>query len=254
MFDIKEKIVLITGASGGIGYAIAKEFAKRGAKLVLISRSRGFRKRFYKNFRNSKNKNLVLQADLYREEDIDRIIKETIAKYGKIDVLINCAGVNIRKKLKDYTSEDWDEILDLNLKSVFLVSQKVAEIMKKRAHGKIINISSIQGIICWKVGEANLAPYCASKAGLISLTKSFALELAKYDIRVNAICPGVVDGKWAKSLKKNPKIYKEIISKTPLGKLAKNKDIVGPALFLASKASNHITGQVFIVDGGWTIE
>ncbi len=254
MFDIEDKIVIITGASGGIGYAIAREFHQRGANLVLTSRSKDFQKRVSRDLKSLKNKNFVIQADLYKEKDIKKIVDFALRKFGRIDVLINCAGVNIRKKLGNYTSEDWDKILDLNLKSTFLIMQKVSKVMKKNSSGKIVNISSMQGVICWKPGEANLAPYCASKSGLISLTKSFALELAEYNITVNAICPAVVDGKWAGDIKKDKKIYKDIITRTPLRRLAKNEDIVGPALFFASKASDFITGHALLVDGGWTIE
>ena len=255
MFDVKGKIVLITGASGGIGMAISKAFADLGAKFALVSRSDEFKKIVSREIKNSKYNPFILKADLGNEDDIERIVKEIEDKYKKIDILINCAGVNIRKNIDDYTSEEWDLILNVNLKSIFTLTNKVANIMKEYSYGKIINISSIQGVICWTGdGKFNLAPYCSSKAGLISLTKSFALALAAHNINVNVICPAVVDGKWAWKLKDDPAIFDDIIRRTPLKRLAKNSDLVGPALFLATEASNYVTGHTLMVDGGWTVE
>ena len=255
MFKINGKCVMITGAAGGIGMAIAKAFASLGAKLALVSRSDGFEDVVAQEINNPKFEPFLLKADLKREDDIERIVRETEDNYKRIDVLINCAGVNIRKNIDDYTSEEWDLILNVNLKAIFTLTNKVAKVMKKYSYGKIINISSIQGIICWTGnGKFDLAPYCASKAGLISLTKSFALALAPYNINVNVICPAVVEGKWAQSLKDDPELFEDIMKRTPLKRLAKNSDIVGPALFLASEASSFVTGHTLMVDGGWTIE
>jgi len=255
MFDIDGKVVMITGAAGGIGFAIAQKFAGLGAKLTLVGHSDGLKEQVEKHIKTPKFKPLVMKAELTDEGDIDRIVNDTERTWGRIDVLINCAGVNIRKKMDEYTSEEWDWILNVNLKAVFFLSNKVASVMKNQSYGRIINISSIQGVICWfGTGEFALAPYCASKSALISLTKSFALNLAPFNITVNAICPGVVDGKWAKSLKDDPATYNDIISKTPLRRIAKNSDLVGPALFFASEASSFITGQALLVDGGWTIQ
>ena len=255
MFEINEKCVMITGASGGIGMAIAKAFADLGAKLALVSRSDEFKNIVSREIKNSKFEPFILKADLAKEDDIERIVRETEDNYKKIDVLINCAGVNIRKNIDDYTTEEWDLILNVNLKAIFILTNKVANLMKKYSYGKIINISSIQGIICWTGdGKFNLAPYCLSKAGLISLTKSFALALAPYNINVNVICPAVVDGKWAQDLKGDPVLLDDIMRRTPLKRLAKNSDIVGPALFLATEASSYVTGHTLMVDGGWTIE
>lgn len=255
MFAIDGKVVIITGASGGIGAALTESFGKLGAKMSLVSRTGDFKEFIVRHRDNFRHEPLALKADLVKEEDLDEIVKETKDKWGRIDVLINCAGVNIRKEMDEYTSEEWDKILDINLKSVFLLTNKVAHVMKKHSYGKIINISSIQGVICWGMpGKFVLGPYCASKAGLISLTKSFAQALAPYNINVNAICPAVIDGKWAKDIKEDPVIYEDMLRRIPLKRLAKNSDIVGPALFLASDDSSYVTGHSLMVDGGWTIE
>ena len=255
LFDIEGKVVMLTGASGGIGSAIAESFAKLGAKLSLVGRSERIKKMVPKIIKKPKFKPLVLTADLSKKDDIERIVRETEDKFGKIEVLINCAGVNIRKKIDQYTSEEWDWILNVNLKSIFILTNKVAKVMKRWKYGKIVNMSSINGVVCWGgAGKFSLAPYCASKTALISLTKSFALDLAPYNITVNAICPAVVNGKWASSLKNDPVLYEDIISRTPLKRLLKSSELVGPVLFLSTDTSSYVTGHALLVDGGWTIQ
>jgi NAD(P)-dependent dehydrogenase (short-subunit alcohol dehydrogenase family) len=196
-----------------------------------------------------------LKADLSQEKEIDSIVNETIERFSRIDVLINCAGMNIRKRLTDYSSEDWDRVLNVNLRSVFLLSIKVSQNMKKTRYGKIVNISSIQSEICWTVNNSySPVPYCASKAGLNSLTRSFAVDLAPYGINVNAVCPSVLDGKWAGSYKEDKGIYNHIIERTPMKRFCTYDDIVGPVMLFASDYGNFITGQCLMVDGGWTLE
>ena len=182
------------------------------------------------------------------------IVDNTIEKYSKIDILVNCAGTNVRKKFNDYSVKDWDIIQDVNLKSAFLLAQKIIPFMKKSNYGKIVNISSIQSVICWNgCGDYSIAPYAVSKAGINALTRSMALDLGKYNINVNAVCPGVIDGKWAKSILSNRKYYKDIISKTPLQRLCTHDDIAGLVLLLCSDRGSFITGQSILIDGGWTI-
>ena len=184
-----------------------------------------------------------------------KVIALTEKKWEKIDILVNCLGMNIRKKIEDYSEEDWDKVLDVNLKSVFFMTQKVSEKMKTHSYGKIINISSMMGTLAWSgKGRFSLAPYSASKAGLISLTRSFALSLASYKITVNAICPAFVDTPLVAPLKKDSEIYNDIVSKTPIGRFANTSEISSPVLFLASDMSSYITGHALLVDGGWTIQ
>jgi gluconate 5-dehydrogenase len=254
MFDFNETVVMITGATGGIGLKLAQEFDKRNAKLSLTGRKIEKIEKVAETFHNMPS-HLVLMADLTDDEEIENIVEKTYNKYGRIDVLINCAGYNVRHKINEYSDNDWNDIFTINLKSIFRLCNSVSKHMINQKKGKIINISSIQSVICWpNNGRFSLAPYCASKAGVNSLTRSFALELAKYNINVNAICPSVVNGEWAKEMKKDPEIYHDIISRTPMGRLAEHDDILGPAMMFASGYSDFITGQCLLVDGGWTIE
>lgn len=252
--DFTGKVVMITGATGGVGIALAKAFADSGAKLALVGRRENM-KELFASVLPSSAEYLSLQADLSREEEIEMVVGKTISCFERIDVLINGVGINIRKHLAEYSSEDWDRIIGVNLRAAFLLSNRVAHFMKENRYGRIVNISSMQSAICWGgSGEFSPAPYCASKAGLNALTRSFALELAPYGITVNAVCPAVIDGKWAESLKSNKAIYDDIIRRTPMKRLCRHDDIIGPVMLFSSDDGSYITGQCLFVDGGWMIE
>ncbi len=255
LYEFSHRVVIITGAAGGIGLAIAKSFAELGAKLVLIDKSERLEEVVTNNFIKNDFEPVIHQADLTTAKTIESIVSDTVKKYGRIDILINVAGVNVRKKINEYSQSDIDLIFDVNVKSVFNMSNAVASIMKKYLYGKIINISSIQAVTCWSGnGKFSLAPYCASKSAVIALTKAFALDLAQYQINVNAICPAFVDTELVKAVKEDLELYQDIIRRTPLRRFAELKEIVGPVLFLASDESSFITGHSLLVDGGWTIE
>jgi len=251
----KNNVVIITGAAGGIGSAIAKAFLEAGARVALVDASEKLYSLFKENQAESECKLLLFQVDLQERGSNDKIINESIAKWGRIDILVNAIGVNVRKKLDDYTDQDLDWIYNINVKSIFQLSNSVAAVMKPQNYGKIINISSIQATTCWNgKGTFSLAPYCASKSAVIAMTKAFALDLAPYQINVNAICPAFVDTELVKPVRDDKILYDDIINRTPLGRFADPQEIVGPVLFLASNESSFVTGHALMVDGGWTIE
>jgi NAD(P)-dependent dehydrogenase (short-subunit alcohol dehydrogenase family) len=255
MYSVEDKIAIITGATGGIGFDLAKTFANLGAKVVMVDAKEQDLETIKSAFAGAKHQPLIITADLTKLEEIERSIALTEAQWHRTDILINCLGVNIRKPIENYTPEEWDKILDVNLKSVFFMTQKVSERMKINASGKIVNISSMMGIITWSgTGKFSLAPYSASKAGLISLTKSFALALAPHNITVNAVCPGFVDTPLVAAVKNDPVLFENIISRTPLGRFANTSEIVAPVLFLSTEASSYITGHALLVDGGWNVQ
>lgn len=255
MYSVEDKIAIITGAGGGIGFDLAKTFAKLGAKVVMVDAKAQDSETTKSAFSGAKHQPLIITADLTKLEEIERAIALTEAQWHRTDILINCLGVNIRKPIETYTPEEWDKILDVNLKSVFFMTQKVSERMKLNAYGKIVNISSMMGIITWDgAGKFSLAPYSASKAGLISITKSFALALAPYNITVNAVCPGFVDTPLVAAVKNDPVLFDDIISRTPLKRFAATSEIVAPVLFLSTEASSYITGHSLLVDGGWNVQ
>lgn len=251
----KEKVVIITGAAGGLGSKIARTFISEGAYTILVDSSEKLFDIFHHKNDQFPKTQLVMKADLTDINDIINIVETTDKTWGKIDVLVNTAGVNIRKKIDQYTEEEFDWIYNVNVKSIFRLSNQVASIMKRARYGRIINFSSIQGVTCWNgKGAFSLAPYSASKSAVIALTKAFALDLAKYQINVNAICPAFVNTELVRPVKEDKVLYKDIIARTPLGRFAEPKEIVGPVLFLASDESSFITGHSLLVDGGWTIE
>jgi len=250
MFNFNEKVVMIAGAAGGIGLEISKLFSDLGAKLILID------KRGFKNIREQDyNFPIIFNIDLTNGENIAKSVKEVKKKFGRIDILINCIGVNVRKKIDEYTNEEWDWMLTVNLRTIFNLTNKVTNIMKKNNYGRIINLSSIQAVTCWNgMGRFSLAPYGASKSALVSLTKSFALDLAKFNITVNAVLPAFVDTPLIKNLKEDKELYKDILMRTPIGRLATPLEVANAVVFLAAAESSYITGHALLVDGGWTIQ
>jgi len=251
----EDKVVVVTGAAGGIGTAISQAFLSEGANTVLVDSSEQLFNLYGGNKGEVQNHQIVLKVDLLKEDTVDAIVSASMSRWGKIDVLVNAIGVNVRKKIDAYTDQDFDRIYDINVKSIFKLSNAIAAVMKPCNSGKIVNFSSIQGTTCWNgKGSFSLAPYCASKSAVIALTKAFALDLAPYQINVNAICPAFVNTRLVKPVKDDKILYNDIIGRTPLGRFADPREIVGPTLFLSSSESSFITGHALMVDGGWTIE
>jgi 2-dehydro-3-deoxy-D-gluconate 5-dehydrogenase len=249
----KDKVVMITGATGGIGKTIASAFARESATLSLVGGDQDMENIIPLND-IPVDRVFTQNADLSREDEIARVVNETYLKYSKIDVLINCIGINIRKKMFDYTSEDWDKIHSLNIRAIFFLNREVAKFMITHQYGKIINISSIQSQIIWNGrGKFSITPYSASKAAVDALTRSFALDLAQYNINVNSICPSVIEGEYAKGLLTDVEMKEDILFRTPLNRLCKNSDLIAPTFLFASDSSSFITGQSLMVDGGWSI-
>lgn len=253
MFSVADDVVLVTGAAGGIGLAVAKGFANANARVVMIDKSASVVAAG--GALDGGDRILSIQADLTDSGEIRKAVLDTEAAFGRIDVLVNALGVNFRKNVQDYTSAEWDTIQDVNLKSVFEMTRQVVPVMQGRGHGRVISLASIQAAICWNGGgQFSLAPYCASKAGVVAITKAFALDVAQHGITVNAICPAFVDTPLVAPVKNDPELYGDIVARTPIGRFANTDEIVAPVIFLASRESSYITGQAIMVDGGWTIQ
>ena len=242
---LQGKCAVITGASRGIGREIALKYAKEGANIVL-------------NYRNSETEalqlkeeldklgsdTLIIKANVSDFEEAERLIKEAKEVFGRVDILVNNAGITKDNLIMRMKEEDFDSVIDVNLKGAFNCLKAVTPIMIRQKEGKIINMSSVVGVI----GNAGQVNYCASKAGLIGMTKSLAREIGGKNINVNAIAPGFIDTDMTKVLSEDQK--KNIMSQVPLKRLGQADDIANLALFLASEQSNYITGQVIHVDGG----
>lgn len=248
---LKNKIAIVTGSRRGIGRGIVEAFAKQGANVVVSDINLKHCEKVCKNIKKKyKVKAIAVKCDVSNSSEVKDMINTTVKKFGKIDILVNNAGIFFSKPFLEYTEEDWNKIININLKGNYLCSQAAAKVMIKKKNGKIINITSIAGII----GYPGAAAYCASKGGIITLTKEMALELASYKINVNAIAPGAIDTKMTAFLKKNKKLYKQTLAIIPLHKMGKPVDIAMAAVYLASDESNYVTGHTLIVDGGWTIQ
>lgn len=243
-----DKVAIVTGASGGLGAEIAKAFSREGALVVaLAGRNVEAAEKVAGEITASGNRAVAGSIDVSSPSSVDRVIEGIHKEFGRIDILINNAGITKDNLLIRMNEEDWDAVLDVNLKGVFLCTKAVARAMMKKRYGKIINISSIVGIN-GNLGQGN---YSASKAGVIGFTKSMAKELASRGIRVNAIAPGFIETDMTDVLKEE--IKDEMIKNIPLKGFGKPHDIANLVVFLAGNKSDYITGEVIRVDGGMAI-
>lgn len=245
---LKDKVAIVTGASRGIGQAIAVAFAAQGAKVVISATSIDNLKETA-DLINAINKGscILTQANVSIGDEVNEVVKKALDTHGKVDILVNNAGITKDNLLALMPEKDWDDVLLTNLKSVFLFTKACCRPMVKQRSGVIINITSVIGI----TGNAGQANYAASKAGIIALTKSSAKELAKRNIRVNAIAPGFIQTRMTRKL--GDDLKQKVLEQIPLGRLGEPKEIADVAVFLASEASRYITGQVLVVDGGLVI-
>ncbi|MFC1505656.1 SDR family NAD(P)-dependent oxidoreductase [Thermoproteota archaeon] len=243
---LQDKVAIVTGAGRGIGRAIAKNFASEGAKVVInYSKSEKESQSLAQEIKNDGGTALVVKADVSKPNDVKELVKKTMDEFGRVDILVNNAGVLIPARFLDSTEEMWDMTIDVNLKGSYLCSKEVATIMLDQKKGKIINISSVCGLV-QKTALGN-TPYVASKAGVIGLTRSLAVNLGP-TINVNAIAPGVIDTDMVSFF--TPERMNVIVDETPVKRIGKPEEIAAAALFLASDESDYITGEVITVSGG----
>ncbi len=248
-FSLKGKVILITGASRGIGQAAAIGLAQMGADVVIASRKLPDLEKVAEEVRKAGSKCVPVAAHIGKTEEIDNLVKRVLEEFGKIDILVNNAATNpTMASAIDVDERTWDSIMNLNLKGLFFLSQAVARVMRGKGGGKIINVASVAGI------TPDILPiYSISKAGVIMATKVMAQQWAPYNIRVNAIAPGLTKTRFSEALWKNPDILKMAMTRTPLARPAEPEEMVGAMIYLASDASSYVTGQVIAVDGGMTI-
>ena len=247
--SLKNKVVLLTGASRGIGHATAIGLAEAGADLAIASRKLPDLEKVATEIKKLGRKCVPIATHVGRIEEINSLVKKVLDEFGKIDILVNNAATNpSMASAMDIDDRAWDSIMNLNLKGLFFLSQAVARTMKERGGGKIINIASIAGI-----SPDILAVYSISKAGVIMATKVMAQQWGQYNIRVNTVAPGLTKTKFSEALWGNPDILNIAMSRTPLARPAEPEEMVGAILFLASDVSSYVTGQVLAVDGGTTI-
>ena len=247
---LKGKFAIVTGARRGIGKAIAVAFAAAGADVAIcdIVLDDGLLDGTRMELEKLGSRPAAFAANVSRREDVEKMAQRALEAYGKIDVLANCAGVWIPgQTLIECSDENWDKVIDTNLKGTYLCCQAVGKIMVRQQSGTIINMSSQVGL----TPGAGAGAYSISKAGIIMLTRQLALELSEYRIRVNALAPGIVKTDFNSAFWKEPAVEKQSAAMVPLGRLAEPEDIAQAALFLASDAAGYITGEVLSINGGW---
>ncbi|MFH1012791.1 MAG: glucose 1-dehydrogenase [Candidatus Peregrinibacteria bacterium] len=244
LFDLSGKVAIVTGGNRGLGKAMAMALAQAGAHVVIAgildvdasAKSLG-------------GKAMGVQVDVTQKKQIDAMVKKVLAKFGRIDILVNNAGVYCPTPVQTMKEQDWDKIMNVNLKGSLLCAQAVGRHMVQCKSGNIINVASIAGLMAF----ASSAAYNASKAALIMLTKTLATEWAPYHVRVNAICPGIFATDMTQGLLKDKGFQGMINTKVPLGRYGMPEELMGAALYLASDASSYTTGHALVVDGGWTV-
>lgn len=246
--ELENKTVVVTGGSKGIGKDIALTFAKLNANVVISGRSKNALQETLDELQTYNKRCIAVSGDLSDINEVKRLIDTAAETFGTIDVLVNNAGVNIAKPAMEVTEEDWDTVLDLNLKSAFFASQAAAKYMLEQNSGRIINIASQMAF----VGFAKRAAYCSSKGGLVQLTKALAVEWAKAGIRVNAVAPTFIETELTANMFEDEEFKREVHSRILLDGLSQPKDISGAVLYLASDLANFVTGETIKVDGGWT--
>jgi len=250
MFNLKDKVAIITGARRGMGKSHALTLAKAGAKVVVADISQEDCEMVVEEIKKNGGEALAVKCDVTKKEDIDNMVKVAVGKWRRIDILVNNAGICQFKPFLELTEEEWDRTLDINLKGYFLCAQAAAKEMVKQKSGKIINIASVaSGQV--GIGFPTLAHYSASKGGIIALTETLAVELAPYNITVNAISPGMIETLMIAPIKESPEQEKEVLKRIPLGRTGNPEEVSNLVLFLASDQSSYITGSTVVIDGGW---
>jgi NAD(P)-dependent dehydrogenase (short-subunit alcohol dehydrogenase family) len=249
-FQLDGKIAVVTGAGRGIGRALAIGLAEAGADVALLARTEEDLKDTAAAIGDLGRRALILPTDVTNREQVRRAIAEVKSEWDKIDILVNNAGMNIRSKALDVTDEEWQTIMNTNLKSAFMMSQEAGKVMKdQKDGGKIINITSVGGHVALRTGVV----YAATKAALIQMTKVLAMEWGQYGINVNAIGPWYFKTPLTEKLLSDEVYVNEILAVTPLKRIGELPELVGPTVFLSSDAGNYVTGQTLFVDGGMTI-
>lgn len=250
-FDLSGKVALVTGSTRGIGQGLALGLARGGADLIVTSRNQRDCEVAAEEIRALGRVVLARSCDVTDRQSVQDLATAVLGEFGRIDILVNNAGTALVRPAEDLTEEDWDRVIDVDLKGVFLCSTVFGRHMIAQRAGKIVNIASMLGL----VAEKQLLPYCVAKGGVVQMTRAHALEWAKYNIQVNALCPGYVKTAMNEAdIMGNERIYSHIIGKTPMRRLGEVGELIGPLVFLASDASSYMTGQTLVIDGGWTAE
>lgn len=243
---LKDKVAIVTGASRGIGRGIAIKLAQEGAKVAVVDLQEGDQEKTVDLIRANGGEATFIACDISNRKEVDQLFDQVNQTYNTVDILVNNAGINRDGMLHKLTKEQWDEVIDVNLTGTFYCTQAAAKLMREKKYGRIINIASASWL--GNIGQAN---YAASKAGVVGLSKTAARELARYNVTVNAICPGFIDTDMTRGVPE--KVWDLMISKIPMGRAGKPEDVANLIAFLASDEAEYITAEVINVGGGMVL-
>ncbi len=249
LFSLRDKVALVTGAGKGLGKSMALALSESGAHVAVVSRTRPDLEATVHEIRENGVQSIPIVADVTRPEEVDMVVEKVLKELKTIDILVNNVGTFLGGPFLEFSLDDWHKMFEINVTSTFLCSKAVGKHMVERQQGKIINVSSVLGLF----GAGSSAAYCASKGGVIQLTKALAMEWAKYHVTVNALAPYTMETELTRTMLENEKVKSIILSRIPLKRIGKPADLSGAVVFLASKASDYITGQVLCVDGGFSV-
>lgn len=249
LFHLRNKIAVITGASRGLGRAMAVGMAEAGATIVAVGRNKEALTETAEEITKIGGITEIFQVDVCDDQSVWQMVTSVMEMFGRIDILVNNAGISYMKKTTAISNEEWAQVIDTNLNSVFSMSRTVGEKMIEQNHGVIINISSVLG----KMASNQSLHYCSSKAAIMQMTRALGLEWAPFNIRVNCIAPGFFETEMTKVQQEDKQHQKFLMNKIPFRRFGRPEEIVGSAIFLASDASSYVTGTTLFVDGGYSI-
>jgi len=249
MFQLDGRVALVTGGNRGLGMVMARALAEAGANVAVTSRDKAKAEESALTLQKETGRQTMgLAVDVTDAGQVEEMMKSVVERFGRIDILINNAGVNVRKPVEEFDEASWDLVQNTNLKAPFLCARAVSKYMKKQKYGRVINVSSMLG----NVALPERGAYCSSKGGLIQLTKVLALEWAPYNITVNALCPGPFATEMNLPVINNPETNRFFVENIALGRWGRPEELGGAVIFLASEASSFMTGSALVIDGGWT--
>lgn len=251
LFDLTGRVAIVTGGNGGIGLGMARGMAEAGATIVVAGRNREKSAGAVQAIEAAGGKAIAVEVDVLKPDSCRAMVETAVERFGRLDILVNNAGTNIRKQPQDYALEEWHLVLETNLTSAFVSAQAAYPAMKKAGGGKIVNIGSMMSIF----GASFAAPYASSKGGIVQLTKALAAAWAKDNIQVNAVLPGWIDTDLTRQARKDVDgLHQKVLDRTPAGRWGLPEDHAGVAVFLASAASDFVTGTAIPIDGGFSIQ